>query len=524
MQDFKRTIEHEAFATATPDLISQIMETYIPVQLPVLSGLARHYAVSDEWFCSVPSQTNANRAFSTSGTSRGLVTNNYYDAAYQEDSYRVYAGTQVLKGVSAVTKLTPVVGSNADELPITTRSLFEVLSTENVDWKVYWQSHWPPPALAAGRKVQYVRCMYPQLGSAAYNDNFVKIDDPDDKYNKLFSDARNGLLPAASWIEPKWGGGPLYNADSAEGSVNKVKQEALFKLRMVGTDMHPSCDTTVAEDFVHNLYTTLTESKKWDQTLFVITFNENGGTYDHLPPPGSKPRSKKPSDPPDDWIPSPSGLDRTPPPGAIGGSKDMMDEKTRTEFGFRFDQYGIRVPTLQISPFIKKNTIFRSQTNVPFDHTSLIASILDWKGIDRKRWFLGNRVAEAASFDSVFKSVDLNKRADNAYSSSITKSRKIGETLFLKNKYKLRYLGNPWKPDLNPAQYLGKPEWSSLSGGYYPTLTTNKDDGVLVELEIGNVNSSATTINNMENVRIVMCDPPERKTTGVTVSWSGLGI
>ena len=50
-------------------------ESYTPAQLPVLNQLARHYAVSDAWFSSVPSQTNPNRAFTMCGTSHGLVNN-----------------------------------------------------------------------------------------------------------------------------------------------------------------------------------------------------------------------------------------------------------------------------------------------------------------------------------------------------------------------------------------------------------------------------------------------------------------
>ena len=53
----------------------QIMETYIPDQLPVLNGLARNFAVSDYWFSSVPTQTNCNRAFSLCGTSLGYTDN-----------------------------------------------------------------------------------------------------------------------------------------------------------------------------------------------------------------------------------------------------------------------------------------------------------------------------------------------------------------------------------------------------------------------------------------------------------------
>jgi phospholipase C len=38
-----------------PPDADQIMQTYSPSQVPVLTALARNYAVSDAWFCSVPS-------------------------------------------------------------------------------------------------------------------------------------------------------------------------------------------------------------------------------------------------------------------------------------------------------------------------------------------------------------------------------------------------------------------------------------------------------------------------------------
>lgn len=56
-------------------IYSQIMQCYVPKQLPVLSGLARGFAVFDNWFCDVPTQTNPNRAFFHSATSLGQVNN-----------------------------------------------------------------------------------------------------------------------------------------------------------------------------------------------------------------------------------------------------------------------------------------------------------------------------------------------------------------------------------------------------------------------------------------------------------------
>ena len=39
------------------DQTQQIMQSYTPAELPVLNGLAKNFAVSDEYFCSIPTQT-----------------------------------------------------------------------------------------------------------------------------------------------------------------------------------------------------------------------------------------------------------------------------------------------------------------------------------------------------------------------------------------------------------------------------------------------------------------------------------
>ena len=53
---------------------SQIMGVYTPQMLPVLSKLAAGYAVCDQWFASVPTETFPNRAFVSQATSQGFVS------------------------------------------------------------------------------------------------------------------------------------------------------------------------------------------------------------------------------------------------------------------------------------------------------------------------------------------------------------------------------------------------------------------------------------------------------------------
>jgi phospholipase C len=54
------------------DSPEDIMKTYTPADLPVINGLAKNFAVCDQWFASIPSQTNCNRAFAATGNSIGI--------------------------------------------------------------------------------------------------------------------------------------------------------------------------------------------------------------------------------------------------------------------------------------------------------------------------------------------------------------------------------------------------------------------------------------------------------------------
>jgi phospholipase C len=80
-------------------------------------------------------------------------------------------------------------------------------------------------------------------------------------------------------------------------------------------------------------------------TLFMVNFDEHGGTYDHVPPP--------PAPPPD--------------PAATAGQCD-----------FRFDRCGVRIPAIAISPWIAERTV----VNDEYRNTSVIRTL-------RERWSLG---------------------------------------------------------------------------------------------------------------------------------------
>jgi hypothetical protein len=355
--------------------------------------------------------------------------------------------------------------SNADALPVSTRSVFEVIQQAGLSWKVFWQDTWPPRDISLGQSHQYVRTMFPLLKHKGFDSNFVQFD-AGRSDNPLFTAASTGNLPALSWIEPKWGGGPAWDT---------LK-------RAVGNDMHPVSDTTVAEDFVMNLYNALTTSPAWPETLLVITFDENGGTYDHEPPPKAKS----------------SGNDAVPLATPKKGDRDM-DPTTRTQFGFNFDQFGVRVPTLLISPRVPRGTVFRSTTSEPYDHASLIASILTLANIDRSHWQLGERVAAAPSFDGLLNGPPRQIVTPSNALTAPDDARGQGNTLRIHQPYVLEYVGDPWV-ERPGARYLGKAMDGTGIGGVrlsYPTLTADPTQAVRFELAaaVSNTNPDAPVLN-----------------------------
>ena len=318
--------DYSSLCTGDAEARKQIMRMYTPADLPVLNGLARAYAVSDQWFASVPTQTNANRAFSICGTSLGLVDNGYLTQHwidYKLANDRFDADT-----------------------------IWNVLDANGfTDWAIFWEVPYPPSPISFK---PYTRNLFPRLEKIGnIEGHFHKLED-------FFALARSGKLPAYSYIEPRWGGYLQFPAVS-----------------VMGDEYHPPSDTTPGEHLLERLYRALRASPCWERTLFVITFDEHGGTYDHVPPGPATP---------------PSAMRRVdtgkPEPG---------------QYGFTFDRYGVRVPTVLVSPRVEPGTVFRSEGDTPYDHTSVIATVLSWAlpNASRDQWGLGERVKNAPTFEGV---------------------------------------------------------------------------------------------------------------------------
>jgi phospholipase C len=222
-------------------------------------------------------------------------------------------------------------------------TLFNALGNAGKRWGLYYEDVWQQGQC-------YTQYTFPQLGSAP-NGEIATMQ-------QFFQHVRAGTLPAFTYLEPKWGYG--------KGSLYKQ-----------GHDYHPPTHIEPGETFLMEVFNALRHSPQWQNLLFVVTFDEHGGTYDHVPPP----------------------LGAINPDGING-----------TRWGFNFQQYGARVPTLLISPYIIPGTVFREPAGSahPYDHTSFIKTMLLWAGIDPATAGLGARVPAAPSFHGVLSPTPVN--------------------------------------------------------------------------------------------------------------------
>lgn len=340
---------YKDFAEYNDDM-DQIMMSYTPEELPVINGLARHFAVSDHYFCSVPSQTNCNRAFAASGNSLGETENNTLKAWVNNRKFSHELGT-----------LSQPIGKQYNQ-----KTMWNVLYDNGMDqpsdWMIYYsQGTFIEDSLGA-EGYAYVRDLMHELQDEKFDAHF-------DTMETFFEKAKSGNLPSVSFLEPKWG---------LEEEIVGIDHVGIN-----GTDYHPPGDVTDSEKFLKEIYDALTSNEDtWANILWIINFDEHGGTYDHVPPP---------------W-------GATPP-----WSSDGTPKPEEFELDFQFDRFGVRVPFILVSPYIKESTVFRAEGKTPYDHTSVIATILNMMGIPKDKWGLGGRTANAPTFENIFMGNDLRE-------------------------------------------------------------------------------------------------------------------
>jgi phospholipase C len=197
------------------------------------------------------------------------------------------------------------VNNSPTHFPYKMKTVFEALAEKNKSWKIYFHDV-PQTATLAGL-----------WASAATH---FRGFDPE-----FAHDAANGTLPAYSFIEPRYFADPILN--------------------LLPNDEHPPHNVAYGEDLIAKVYNALRGGPGWRQTLFVVTYDEHGGCYDHAVPPAAVPPDNLRSD------------------------------------GFDFEALGVRVPAVIISPHVRPGSVIRPAGDKRFDHTSIIATLRALFGI-----------------------------------------------------------------------------------------------------------------------------------------------
>jgi phospholipase C len=204
-------------------------------------------------------------------------------------------------------------------------TIFDSLQAAGVSWKFYVQNYDPTITFrnhdpAAAKSAQLIWA--PLLEFARF------LDDPSLSshivdMSQYYTDLQNGTLPDVSYLAPS------------------------------GLSEHPPGDITVGQSFGAATITSLMRSSAWYSSLFVLSWDDWGGWYDHVVPP-------------------------------------QVDA-----YG-----YGFRVPAIIVSPYAKSGTI----DNTTYDFTSVLKFIED-------NWSLQPLSGRDATANSISNALDFSKPA-----------------------------------------------------------------------------------------------------------------
>ncbi|XP_057749012.1 non-specific phospholipase C1 isoform X1 [Arachis stenosperma] len=153
-----------------------------------------------------------------------------------------------------------------------------------------------------------------------------------------------------------------------------VVEQRYFDVKLSpANDDHPSHDVAEGQRFVKEVYEILRKSPQWKEMAILITYDEHGGFYDHVPTPV-------------EGVPNPDGI--------IGPDP----------YYFRFNRLGVRVPTFLISPWIEKGTVIHEPDGPTptsqYEHSSVPATVKKLFNLNSN--FLTKRDAWAGTFEKYF--------------------------------------------------------------------------------------------------------------------------
>jgi phospholipase C len=180
--------------------------------------------------------------------------------------------------------------------------------------------------LAAGVSARYYYSNLPFLSFWGAKYFLNGITSPTPNIESFSTDAARGALPAVSFVDP------IFADFAPDGS---------------GNDDHPPADIRRGDAFLAQVFHAVATGPKWSSTVFIVSYDEWGGFFDHVAPS----RATAPND----------------------VDPDLLNGKALL---------GFRVPAVIASPFSRGEPDDPKVKGMPFDHTSIL-KLIEWRfGLD----------------------------------------------------------------------------------------------------------------------------------------------
>ncbi len=295
----------------------QTMSYFDETDLPLYYYLAKTFAISDRQFSSVLGPTIPNRFYLMAATSFGHLTTN--DTVPPPGGYKPITGT-----------------------------IFDLLDRYGITWADYFED-------------------VPQAA--------------------LFRTPDTHMLPLTAFLKQAAGTGPalpqVVFIDPNLGTTGTAKQD----------DEHPPTDIQRGQRHISQIVNALRNGPYWKDSILFITYDEHGGFYDHAKPPKATQGNLRT---PDGIAPG-QCADLSNPPASTkpgGGAECATNPVSKTDTSLldaeklcpalaknpkgpfpsscaSFDQFGVRVPFIAVSPFAKRSYV----SHIARDHTAILALI-----------------------------------------------------------------------------------------------------------------------------------------------------
>lgn len=266
---------------------------YDNTDLPYYYELAAQFATSDSWFSPLLANTIANREYLFSGTSQGDVfppTTNIPCTPTTPPANCQFTWPTIFDAMDKTT---------------------DVSTGKPVSWKYYYLDS------------SIFLAQWTTWQNLSDEGNVRCIDE---WFNILGSPNADQLLPDVVFIE-RGGAGVLSN-----NCANTA----------TGVDEHPDNNIWNGAAETQKIINALMNSPAWKDSIFILTYDEGGGVYDHVPP-----------------------FNEVPPDAIAPKLRNSTDAKGQ------FNQSGFRVPLIVISPWTKPHFV----SHVNRDNTAILKLI-----------------------------------------------------------------------------------------------------------------------------------------------------